>query len=762
MSTDITTELSPVVVQALKFTQTYKTYSGKHPAIREAMCLKTQFPELLGDLRADDLFAGRRPPKRVTYFAPIWWADFPRGSRGQRREGKQGGYGFEFAAVERYGTTAAEKKVLQELANYWEKECSWAKVQTLWDKELRENFDPQQPQGIGGGYPAMGNAVGFCVAVDLDKLLRRGIPGLMDDIETKRSAALAQGKDTSFYDGLKISMDIFLDVCAHYQRQARSLAQQAATPQDKERLEQTARSLSAIASRPPRSLHEAIQLVWLYMMVACTGYPEAWRLDVALGDFYAHDIDAGILTEEQAMELLLGLWKLFLENGETALCRIVLGGIGRRNEAQADRFALAAMEATRRHCSVTPQLTLRWHSNQNPQLLRKAFEVIGQGCLYPMLYNDDVVVPGIAKILNVPQEAAVLYHPLGCGEYMLAGCSPSLLDGVWNIAKTLEGALHNGNNCVGYKIGPATGSLESFDTFAKLYDAFLAQAKFAADLSARMYQYICQALPKDCAYLYASLLTDDCLERGRSLLDGGVRYQGACIMGHGFTNAADALTAIRKLVYQEKRFTLMQLVAALDADFVGYEDIQRQLLDAPKFGNDQQEADQMLVDLWRDINDIATASGKRVGLEFLTVSSVNPGGYWMGQQCGATADGRRKGEPFAIGNAPTAGFDKNGLTALFNSIARVDPANGGATTNFKLSADWFKGSNPQMEALFKVYFAKGGQQANITVVNRDDLAAAMKEPEKYPHVLVRLGGWAARFIDLDKTIQMEILKRTLH
>ena len=233
-------------------------------------------------------------------------------------------------------------------------------------------------------------------------------------------------------------------------------------------------------------------------------------------------------------------------------------------------------------------------------------------------------------------------------------------------------------------------------------------------------------------------------------------------MGHGFTNAADGLTAIRHVVYRQKRFTLAQVVAALDANFEGHDVLRKALMDAPKFGNDNDEADRMLVDMWRDINAAARDAGARAGLDFFTVSSVNPGGYGMGQQCGATADGRKCGEPFAIGHAPTAGFDRQGLTAMFNSVAKVDAANGGATTNIKLSRDFFTGARAKVEALFKAYFAKGGLQANVTVVNRGDLEAAMKTPEQYPHVLVRLGGWSARFIDLERSVQEEILRRTLY
>lgn len=748
--------ISPAVAQAVEFTETYKRYRNEPAPIREAMCLKTQFPAMLNGIRKGDLLAGRRPTDIITYFGTIWWSAYPSWRSGTREEGKQGGYCFNFASPEKMARTEEEKKILSGLADFWETECSPAKARRLWDAEMRETI-------LGTGQ-VVGSSVGFCVALDLDKLLQRGIPGLIKDVEARMRCAdrRADGADPAFLKGLRMALDVFLDVCRHYEKEALALAEDAATAAERRQYDEMAHTLAAIAERPPQTFREALQLMWLYTMLASGKHMEGWRLDTALGDFYARDLDRGVILEEEAMDLLLSLWTLYNENGEAAVCRIVIGGRGRRNEANADRFALAAMEATRRHRKVTPQLTLRFYAGQDPRLLQRAYDVIAETGVYPMLYNDDAVIPGIVRLLDVSPEEAASYHPLGCGEYMLAARSPSLLDSVWSIPKSLEAVLHNGRNTDGVRIGPETGTLDAFDTFEKLEAAFRKQTEFAASLLARSYKSICDGYAHDCSFLLASLLTDDCVERGRGMFDGGVRYLGACGMGHGFTNAADALTAIRKLVYREKRVTLAELVAALDANFEGRAPLRKMLLAAPKFGNDQDEADRTLADMWRHINAAAKDAGARAGLRFLTISSVNPGGYGMGSVCGATADGRCKGEPFAIGNAPTAGFDTSGITAMFNSVAKVDPANGGATTNVKISREFFTGSRAKTEALFGAYFARGGMQANVTVVSRGDLEAALRTPEKYSHVLVRLGGWSARFIDLEPAIQQEILRRTLY
>lgn len=746
----VSTSTQPLIAQAVDFTEVYRRCRDEHPAVREAMCLKTQYPAILTDIRKGDFFAGRKQDHWLAYTGTIAWGTFPAEADGAQVMGKQGGYCFNFGAVEKFALTGEDARQITELEAFWHSELSLAKIKRLWDDNMRASLGDAAQVGAG--------SVGFGLALDIERLLRRGIPGLLEDIEQARSAW--KGEETAFFDALRIAVGVLIEVCSHYERQARSAA--GRDIEGSGRYEEIADALAAIVMHPPRTLRQAIQLTWLYTLLACKNHIEAPRLDVALGDYYAHDIDSGLLTEEEALELILGLWRLFNESGDMAVCRIVIGGIGRPNEGNADRFALAAMEATRRFCKVTPQLTLRFYRGQNPALMKKAFAVLGEGCIFPMLYNDDVVVPGVAKALGVSEELARRYHPLGCGEYMIAGCSPSLLDVSWSIPKSLEAVLHNGRDCRGVRVGPETGKLESLDTYEKLYSGFLEQIRFSAKLSADAYACICEGYSKECSFLFASLLTDDCLARGKGLLAGGVRLKGACVMGHGFTNAADALTGIRRLVYEEKRLTLRELVTALDANFEGHETVRRWLLDAPKFGNDQDEADTTLVEMWRSINEAAKQAGALAGLDFHIVSSVNPGGYGTGTHCGATADGRKKGESFAIGHAPTAGFDKSGLTALFNSVVKVDPANGGAATNFKIAREFFTAENSPIESLFGVYFAKGGIQASLTVVNRDDLEAALQEPEKYSHVLVRLGGWAARFVELEPMVQREILERTLY
>jgi pyruvate-formate lyase len=745
------TALHPVVEQAIAFTDAYKCHRDDHPALREAACLRTQFPALMGPIEPDDVFAGGWADARMCYVGTMWWAMVA------NRKGptKQAGYCFDFAASERWGETDADRRAIDELEAFWEHEYTCAKTQAQLPEEHARCVRRD-------GQLAGGEGCGFCVALDMDRLLQLGIPGLQSLVDEGERRAVSEDGDVAFFQGLRTALEVVIDVCRHYESQARDLLARSDDASDIARLERIAASLEAIVERPPATLHEAMQLLWTYTLIVSGKHLECWRMDGALGDFFARDIDEGQLSEEEATELVLGLWRAWGKHGDPAVCRVVIGGRGRRNPETADRFCLAAMEATRRHHWRIPQLTLRFHADQDPALLRKAFDVIGDGCVFPMLYNDDVIIPGIMRALNVGEEEAAYYHPLGCGEYMLGGMSPSLLNFGWSVPKSLEAALRGGVDAEGQPIGLAAPPLDDDSTVEQLEASLREQVAFAADLAAQCHAGSNVVLGKECSFLLASLLTDDCVSRGKSMMAGGARYPGACVMGHGFTNAADALHAIRKLVFRERSVPLTQLVEALDADFKGYEDLRRRLTGLPKFGNDDDEADGEVAALWSMMSELCDEAGKRHGLPFFTLSSVNPGGYFMGRLCGATADGRRAGQPFAIGNAPTAGNDTHGLTALLNSLSKVDPANGGTASNVKLAKRLFHENRPKLDALFDVYWRRGGMQASVSVVDQEELVDAMEHPDRYPHLLVRLGGWTAKFVELERVQQEEIIRRSIY
>lgn len=750
-TTAVQTALSTHVQQAVRFTDVYRAHRTSHPAIREAACLRAQFPGVLSDIEPDEMFAGGHVRERIVYHGSIWFATMP----SKRGKGKQGGYCFDFSSGDTFARTDADREAIAELERFWSRECTWSQIEATWDDEMH---------AAGRNRAAVvGSGSGFVLAVQVGKLLKLGLPGLADRITERADRALSEGDLDAlpFLEGCADTVDLIADVCRHYELQARALTPEASSGEDTIRLTRIADALAAVTVRPPKTLFEAIQLWWVYSVMTCGLHIEGWRLDVAFGDFFAADIDEGRLTEAQAIDMVAGLWRIIYKHSDHAVSRSIIGGKGRPNEANADRFCMAAMEVAHRLNQVIPQLTLRFYDGQNPALMQKAYDVIGDGGTYPMLYNDDVNIPGVAKALHTRGEDAQRYYPLGCGEYLIGGATPSLLCVGWSVPKTLEAALFGGRSACGARWFGTPRPTES-GAFDDLWKAVSTQIAFGASHAARVHEQNHAFYEDNSTFLLGSLLMDDCLERGRPIFDGGARYNGACIMGHGFTNAADGLTAIKRLVYDEGSVSLDEIRQALKDNFVGHEALRRRLLAQPAFGNDIPEADDMLKTLWQEISRLTDQAGRAVGLDFFTVSSVNPGGYFMGRECGATADGRRAGQPFAIGNAPTAGNDTCGITALLNSVSRADPANGGATTNVKLAKSMFSQNRPKLEALFSSYWKHGGMQATLTVVNQAELLDAMEHPEKYPNLLVRVGGWTARFIDLTEEIRRDVIARTMY
>jgi len=608
-----------------------------------------------------------------------------------------------------------------------------------------------------------------CYSIHHDKLLQLGLPGLRALITGKRSEAnLAGRRDAAdLYEGMLLALDVLTDVLQYYERQARKLAEQSDSAARRDDLLELAGVLKNNQVRRPQTFWEAMQLFWLYNL--CAVVPNYGRMDVYLGDFFVRDIDAGTITEERAKELMASLWRIISQiryrGGPTQPnARIIVGGMGRRNEAHADRFALAAMDVTERLRFPEPNLTLRFYDGQNPALMRRAFDMLGRGTVHPTLYNDDVHVPMVETAYHVPRADAEQYLPEGCGEILLDHMGVGSPNNIINYLSGLDLVLHNGfDHDIGEQRGLKLGEPEAFDTFDKLLDAFKTQIDFTNGVLARRHAIEHRVEAENTSFLFLSMLTDDCIERGRALFDDGARYLGGIIESFGLTNVADSLHAIREMVYERRAMPLRKLVEILDADFEGFEEERRMLLNLPKFGNDDERVDELYMELRRFVSESANRQGRQAGLHFFLNCNLNPGGGYYRVRTKASADGRRAGENMAFGNAPTAGRDRSGLTSLLNSLALHVGPHAGYVQNIKVTQDMFLPSNrPKMEALVDTYFRNGGCQLMVTALNRGDLEDAVKHPEKHPNLLVRVAGWTSRFIELPDYAKKEVLERTLY
>ena len=717
--------------------------------MREAACLKAQYPLLACTWQKGDIFAGRKT------FPPLCFA--PQAP---------GGYIYVFNEqafskfLERKELSENNREALRRIIPFWQKENTVYVAEKNYSLELWEAMPVKghnDHPGVAFPLYRLGSA-----QMDFDKLVRLGVEGLRKEIEEKMKIN-KDGEAQNLYKGMLATLDIFGQTVLYYASVIERQKQLVTDPADRKDMERIVTSLKNISTKKPSSFHEALQLTYLYCTMS--GAINHGRMDEYLGDIYAADMKAGRIKKEDAVDWLVSLFKIIEAQKQVMDQRAIVGGKGRRNEANADQMALVIMDAAYKYRGIVPQITLRFYKGQNPDLYKKALDMIGSGYPFPLLYNDDVNIPSVMAAFDVPEDEAVHYLPYGCGEYIINHRSFGTPSGLINMLTALNITLHNGVEPLTDKpLGLALGDAASFKTFDQLLAAYKKQIEYFVKYLAIQEGLEYKIAGKQAPMLYYSILFDDCIARGKPLLTGGLRYLGGTLEAYGNTNAADALAAIKKVVYEDKAFSLPQLVEMLGKNFEGYSRERNLLLNAPKYGNDDDYVDAIKVEVDRHVCEYTRSQAAPNGMHnYLIVVINNHANTGIGLQTSASADGRLSRTFMANGNAPTGGADRNGVTAVLNSMVKPDTRiHAGAVQNLAFSKEIFTENRPQIEALLEGYWISGGAQIMLNVIGRNDLENAMKEPEKYANLIVRVGGFCARFVELSRPVQLEILSRTLY
>ena len=386
-------------------------------------------------------------------------------------------------------------------------------------------------------------------------------------------AGAAANGENAFYAASRQALDLFCTCAEHLRSEALEAVKTADGPRAAQ-LNAMAAVLANIQHGAPRTFPEALQLFWLYALMA--GVINYGRLDDLLGPYLAADLEAGRLTEDEAYEYVKCLWRMIENRRTTVNGRIIVGGRGRKHPREADVFLRLAMRAATELRYVEPQFTLRVTKDMPEEIWNSALEALGRGATDPTLYNDDVNVPAVAYAMRVDEKTAEQYVPFGCGEYVIAGQSTGTPNTCINLLKLLEISLNEGidpmdgkDKSDGVPLAPAS----ELHTFEELWAQYTRLLDHYLDLSIHAQVHSYEVMRRQVSFLFTSLLMDDCIARGKAVLDGGVRYLGGTNETYGNINTSDALWAIKDLVYDQKKYTLSQLVAAANADFAGAEDI---------------------------------------------------------------------------------------------------------------------------------------------------------------------------------------------
>ena len=560
----------------------------------------------------------------------------------------------------------------------------------------------------------------------------------------------------ALYDAIELIIEAIETLSKRYFEIADKLL---STEKDKEQAEK----LQIIKATFARSLKEpckdfAQASVAFVMLFSLENTDSPGHFDQYMYDFWK-------VTESSLRRRYLNsVWQFFKNTRTWNLC--ISGSDENWNDLSND-LTYEILDLVKTYKYETPNLTMRCHRNTPEKLMKAAFEAIRSGTGRPALYNDEAVCPALER-LGIPPCDSHRYVMNGCNQIDIQGKSHmGLEDGEVVIAKALEYTLHNGVSAyTGKEIGLKTGDPCAFENFDEFYSAFLTQLDHITDIATGLSNTMQKVFAKESPNPYRSMLIEGCMEKGLDYKNKGPLYGHGQILAEAIADTADSLAVIKKYVYEEKRFTMAELIKALDNNFEGFEEMRAFVKNCPlKFGNDIDYVDDIAADFVDHFN-------KRL----LTISTFR-GGFYSGgcspfvrapehaSRLGALPNGCKKEELIiadSIGATP--GCDKNGPTALMNSCLKFDHTlpGSGFILNLKFNKSVF--SSPKGQEVFlslcKRYFENKGQMLTFTVVSQEDLLDAKIHPENHGDLIVRVGGYSDRFVALSEDLQDNVIART--
>ena len=515
------------------------------------------------------------------------------------------------------------------------------------------------------------------------------------------------------------------------------------------------------------------------------------RMDQYLYPYYLRDVEKGILTEESAIELLNNLWiKTLTINkirswshtqysaGSPLYQNVTIGGQTTDKKDAVNGMSYMILKSVAQCHLTQPNLTVRYHRGLDNDFMKECIEVVKQGFGMPAFNNDEIIIPSfIAR--GIAEEDAYNYSAIGCVEVAVPGKWGYRCTGMSfiNFPKTLLIAMNDGvDPASGKQLVEGTGHFTDMASFEDVKHAWEVTIKAITKHSVVIENAIDNVLEKECPDVLLSALCDDCIGRGKTLKEGGAIYDFVSGLQVGIANLADSLAAIKKCVYEDQTMTRAELWDALMNNFAGErgEEIRQILInDAPKYGNDDDYVDQLVVDAYQVyIDEIKKYPNTRYGrgpiggTRYAGTSSISAN-VGQGKGTMATPDGRKAGTPLSEGCSPSHSMDINGPTAVFKTVSKLNTREitGGVLLNQKVSPQMLakEADSLKLIAMIRTFFNRlNGFHVQYNVVSRDTLIDAQKHPENHRDLIVRVAGYSAFFTVLSKATQDDIIARTEH
>ncbi len=676
------------------------------------------------------------------------------------------------------------------------------------------------------------NGVGH-VTVQYEKVLAIGYEGIIAEVEKAMAKCNVGDGDyvrrIHFYEAVITSCKAVIGYANRYAELAKTYAAECRDAKRKAELLKIAENCSKVPAKGATNFYEACQSFWFVqqlLQIESSGHSiSPGRFDQYMYPYYKKDLDNGTLTREFAQELMDCIWvKLNDLNkcrdaasaegfaGYSLFQNLIAGGQNKEGIDVTNDLSFMCIQASMHVHLPAPSLSVRVWNGTPHEFMIKAAELTRTGIGLPAYYNDEVIIPSLVS-RGLTLEDAREYNIIGCVEPQKAGKTEGWHDAAFfNMCRPLELVFSNGVD-KGEQISIQTGAVENMTTFEEFYTAYKEQMKYNIGLMVNADNAIDVAHAERCPLPYLSCMVDDCIARGKTVQEGGAVYNFTGPQGFGVANMADALYAVKKLVYDEKKISIAEYKELLELNYgkgldavsladltiqvaggmkaagkeVGEKEITailtqlkaisesaeikergQKLLDmieeVPKFGNDIPEVDAFARDVaytyTRPLETFENPRGGMYQAGLYPVSANVP----LGAQTGATPDGRLAHTPVADGVSPSAGKDVNGPTAAANSVSKLDHyiASNGTLFNQKFHPSALNGREglENFVALIRSYFDQKGSHMQFNVVDRETLLDAQKNPDKYKHLVVRVAGYSALFTTLSKSLQDDIINRT--
>lgn len=664
---------------------------------------------------------------------------------------------------------------------YWkgktQRERIFGHVSKAWEEAYHAGVFTEFMEQRAAGHTAMDG-----------KMYREGLLDVKARIE-RRIASLDYIHDPEATDkqqeleAMAISCDAAILFAERHAELAEQMAAKESDPRRKTELEKIADVCRWVPAHAPRDLWEAIQMYWFVHLGTVTEL-NGWdsmnpgHIDQHLFPFYQKGIREGTLTRDQAKELISCLWIKFNNQpappkvGVTALesgtyndfTNINIGGVDRDGKSGANELSYMILEVQEELHELQPGLSIHIAENTPDEFLLAGIKVIRQGHGYPSVFNPDTYVKEMVragKTLEDAREGGCS----GCIEVGAFGKEAYLLTGYLNTPKILEITLNNGVDPeTGKKLGLETGDPRLFSSFDELYEAWHRQMVYFVNLKLSVNNYIERMFSLYAPATFLSLYIDDCIEKGKDYYSGGARYNTTYIQCTGLGTITDCLTALKKHVFEDHRYSMDEILRACAVNWKGEEKMRQYIRNhTPFFGNDDDTADKVAVRVYDDLVDAIegrpNTRGGKTQLNMLSTTCHN----YFGSVCGATPNGRFAHFAISDGTSPAHGSDSHGPTAVIKSLGKLDQTkSGGTLLNMRFVPALLRREEDQkkLASLIRTYFKFGGHHIQFNIVDTATLHDAQQHPDEYRDLLVRVAGYSDYFNDMTEQLQNEIIART--